>query len=48
MRVYRGKGNCDLLNRSGFPSMGLSEPPGNYSSGNFLLLFGYKKKWGMG
>jgi hypothetical protein len=33
MRVYRGKGNCDLLNRSDFPPIGLKEPPGNYSSG---------------
>jgi hypothetical protein len=28
--------------------MNLSETPGNLFSGNFLLLFGYKKKWGQG
>jgi hypothetical protein len=32
------KGNCDLLNRSDFPTVQLHEPPGNYSSGGSLVL----------
>jgi hypothetical protein len=48
MRAQRGKGNCDLLNRSYFPPMGLKEPPGNYSSGGSLVLSSKKVRKSQG